>query len=113
MSADGDEYEMTSTGRFQKGQTGNPNGRPKNHVSLPRHLTKALQRRVIVEVDGHATSMTALEAIVARWTQAALSGDTDALKLLLLMKAHRDLQANPPTVQVAVSSYDEPPPQRY
>jgi hypothetical protein len=57
------------SGRFQSGQSGNPNGRPRGIPNPHAKLRKA--------IEGH------VPAIIDRLVQAALDGDTAAASLLL------------------------------
>jgi hypothetical protein len=61
--------------QWQKGQTGNPNGRPKKLPDLDRLMEKIMGE----EKDG----ITAVEAILKRLRQKAAQGDTKAANALL------------------------------
>jgi len=60
---------------FKKGQSGNPNGRPKKLPKLDELMAEILGE----EKDG----VTAAKAILAKLRQKAVSGDIKAAELLL------------------------------
>ena len=62
--------------KFQPGQSGNPNGRPKGVISLKEKLRQQLNE--VVAADG----MTAGDALVRTTLQAALKGDKAARELV-------------------------------
>lgn len=73
--------------RFKKGQSGNPNGRPKG-AQQPRSLNASIAAELdepttIIE-NGKRSVVTNREAILQRLVQrAAIDGDARALKILL------------------------------
>lgn len=69
-------------GRFQKGQSGNPKGRPKG-AARPVDVTRVLNRLVKVAVDGKPGKVPVLEAVVMQITQRALTGDLAAVREIL------------------------------
>jgi Family of unknown function (DUF5681) len=69
--------------RFRKGQSGNPNGRPRGAKNIATLFTKALKERVIVTENGRRRSISKQEALVKHLVNKALSGDRRLLQLLL------------------------------
>lgn len=69
--------------RFMKGQSGNPNGRPRGAKNITTLFTKALKERVIVTENGRRRSISKQEALVKHLVNKALSGDRRLLQLLL------------------------------
>src|SRR5260370_19857539 len=68
--------------RFQKGQSGNPGGRPRRTKTLVALLGEALSRRSgYPKADG--SWMTHAEAIFTRLVRQAAGSDPPAKKLLL------------------------------
>ncbi|MEM8736940.1 MAG: DUF5681 domain-containing protein [Planctomycetota bacterium] len=69
--------------RFQPGQSGNPNGRPKKPKDLPSIVASELKKKVRVTEQGEARFVTRLEALAMRLVEQALKGDHRALKYLV------------------------------
>ncbi|MGZ9082896.1 MAG: DUF5681 domain-containing protein [Rhodoplanes sp.] len=62
--------------RFKPGQSGNPRGRPKGAKNEATILRAILKRKIAVREGGRARKMTVLEAILLRFTEEALKGNT-------------------------------------
>lgn len=73
--------------QFQKGQSGNPSGRPKGSINLATALERELHQRITVKEGGRTRTITKLEAAVKQLINKAASGDPKALALLLNLKA--------------------------
>jgi DNA-binding FadR family transcriptional regulator len=69
--------------RFTKGESGNPNGRPKGSKNLATLLEKELRQRVVVNENGRRRSITKQEAMIKHLVNKALSGDRRLLQLML------------------------------
>jgi hypothetical protein len=69
--------------RFQKGQSGNPSGRPAGIKSLRSVLEEALAQRTTVRVQGRPKKITKLEAMTRKLADLAVEGDARVLRLLL------------------------------
>ena len=65
--------------RFQKGQSGNPNGRPKRPETPYTVLQKVLKRKVAVKGENRKIRID--EALIRRLRDLALSGDRRAITL--------------------------------
>jgi uncharacterized protein DUF5681 len=76
--------------QFQKGQSGNPGGRPRR--SLARRLEDLAlyeaYRPTIVMVDGHAEPMPAIQAVLRSQLQSAAGGNVRAQRDILAMIQH-------------------------
>lgn len=68
--------------RFKKGQSGNPNGRPKGTLNLATVITKTLRERVVINENGQRKIVTKLEAAVKQLVNKAASGDLLAFRQL-------------------------------
>jgi len=68
-----------AAGRWQPGESGNPNGRPRKGMALAEALRGRLGREVTL-ADG--TKVTVAEAVAGRLVALALAGDVAALRLL-------------------------------
>ncbi len=72
--------------RWRKGETGNPNGRPKREDSIAHYLQKALDAPITIKDGDFERVVTAREAIVALRMQAATMGDPNAMRDLLRLQ---------------------------
>ncbi len=77
--------------RFQPGQSGNPNGRPRPKLQIDAILEKSLKKKVAVTRDGARGSISLLAAIVEKLTVDAAKGDNAARKLVLQLNEQREL----------------------
>jgi hypothetical protein len=68
--------------QFKKGRSGNPYGRPRKKPDLYLELTKVLQEKVNVTMDGQPEKVTVQEALLLRLRDQALQGEIWAGKLL-------------------------------
>ncbi len=68
--------------RFQKGQSGNPKGRPKGTKNVSSILEQELRKCITVTIRGRKKRMNALEAAIAQLIEQAATGDLAAVKLL-------------------------------
>ena len=69
--------------RFQKGQSGNPAGRPRGHLNLVSVVSNALKSKVTVTEGGRRRSKSKLEVSITQLTNKAAAGDLKALRMLL------------------------------
>lgn len=68
--------------RFRKGQSGNPQGRPKGSLNLATVLEKTLNEKVVINENGRRKTITKREAAVKQLVNKAASGDLRALHQL-------------------------------
>jgi hypothetical protein len=80
--------------RFKPGQSGNPKGRPKGAKSEATILNELLRRKIAVREDGRSRKITVLEAILLRFTEDSLKGNTKSAQFLL--NRHNALTTNEP-----------------
>jgi Family of unknown function (DUF5681) len=73
--------------RFQKGQSGNPKGRPRGSQNLASLLVKAGRERVVVNINGKRRSVTKHQAIAIQQTNKAAAGDLSAAKFVYAIVA--------------------------
>jgi len=87
MANDDDEIgyrKPPRAGRFPKGKSGNPNGRPKGAKNLDTLVGQTVNDTVQVTVNGKRRSMSKLEAsLVQLVNKAASSGDPKYLRQLI------------------------------
>lgn len=81
--ADPKDYDVgygrpPKSGRFKKGKSGNPRGRPRGARNFTSVVTEQLNEKVPVKVKGRARKMSKLDLIVMRLINDALNGDARA-----------------------------------
>lgn len=69
--------------QFKKGQSGNPNGRPKGAKSLSDYLMKALNELVTTNENGSRRKIPRRDALMKQLLNKALGGDIRCIKLIL------------------------------
>lgn len=108
--SDGFGYKRPPKGTpWQKGESGNPNGRPKQQLTaIQRYVLKALDAKITVG-DEKKEAITAREAIVRLRLAAATKGDPNALKDLMLLEK-REIPVATTTPQVFIIRYIDPDP---
>src|SRR5712675_3060077 len=80
--------------RFQKGQSGNPKGRPRGRKNMSTLLSDALNGSVIVVENGRRKKITKREAIVTQLVNKSASADLKATQIVLAMLRDVDSQAD-------------------
>jgi hypothetical protein len=94
VSETSERSRSTRTGRFQKGHSGNPNGRPRKQPVLPEAPRSAfeivLEKRVTVTRGGIDQELSVEEALQLRTYQDALAGNRAARREVLKMIAKRE-----------------------
>src|SRR5256885_15907693 len=70
------------SGRFKKGKSGNPRGRPKGSANFLTILQQELGQSIVVNENGKKKTITRMQAIVKRIVAGALQGDLKALMTL-------------------------------
>ena len=69
--------------QWPKGVSGNPGGKKKAALDLARAFEAALQRPIIVTIEGEKREISSLEAIVMRLVEGGLKGDLRAINSIL------------------------------
>lgn len=72
-----------ASGKFKKGSSGNPRGRPKGSRNFLTLLEKELDQTVVVNENGKKKKLTRLQAMVKRMVNGALQGDQKSLLTLI------------------------------
>jgi len=69
--------------QFKKGQSGNPNGRPKGTLNVATVVDKTLQEMVVVNENGEHKMLTKFEAAIKQMANKAALGDPRAFRELI------------------------------
>ncbi|WP_029650660.1 DUF5681 domain-containing protein, partial [Methylocystis sp. SB2] len=69
--------------RWPKGISGNPGGKKKRSVDLQQAFQAALERPIIVTIEGEKREISSLEAICMRLVDGGLKGDMRAITTIL------------------------------
>lgn len=73
--------------RWQKGQSGNPRGRPKGVANFKTVFSATLNEQISVTEGGKSRRISKQEALIKTATNLALKGDTKAINLLMTWAA--------------------------
>ena len=68
-------------GRFQKGRSGNPKGRPKKAKGFRTIVHQQLETPVEVRINGRVTKISKREAIIAQMVNKAATGESAGGKI--------------------------------
>ena len=94
--------------RFQKGQSGNPKGRPKGTLNMATVLARTLREKVVINENGQRKVITKLEAAVKQLVNKAASGDLRALRHLAdLVASAEERAAQAPAADTVFSADDQ------
>jgi hypothetical protein len=91
--------------QFKKGQSGNPQGRPKGSKNLTTLLGEALNEPVIVAENGGRRKITMRQAIIKQLVKRSATADLRAMKILLDMV--RDLEGRSAPAFAETSAFTE------
>lgn len=86
--------------RFQKGQSGNPRGRPGGSKNLATLLSEALDERVAVVENGRRKRISKREAVIAQLVNQSAKADLRAIKILLDIQRTIDARSERDNPQV-------------
>jgi hypothetical protein len=88
--------------RFNTGQSGNPEGRPKGAKSHALILRALLNRKIEVRESGRARKITVFEAILLRFAEDALNGNTKTAAFLFdRYERNEEIQASGESSQLS------------
>jgi hypothetical protein len=85
--------------RFQKGQSGNPRGRPKGSLNVTTVLAASLREKVIINENGQRKVVTKLQAALKQLTNKAASGDLRAVMQLIELAQEAEQKETVPASQ--------------
>ncbi len=80
--------------RFQKGQSGNPKGRPKGTLNMATVLERTLREKVVINENGRRKMVTKLEAAFKQLVNLAATGELRAIQLLSALARSIEEQPN-------------------
>lgn len=69
--------------QFKKGHSGNPRGRVRGSQNFSKIFAKALDRRVVLTLNGERMTITMRDAVVIQLVNSALAGSTRHIQFLL------------------------------
>jgi hypothetical protein len=81
--------------QFQKGQSGNPKGRPRGSRSLAAVLTEVLTEKVTVTENGKRRRITKLQVASTQLVNKAATGNVAAMRLLMALVQLVESKAEP------------------
>jgi Family of unknown function (DUF5681) len=93
--------------RFQRGQSGNPRGRPAGSRNFGTLVSGALNELVIVVEDGGRRKITKREAIVKQLVNRSAKADWRAIKILLDIVRELEGRVEPETAESSFDAGDE------
>jgi Family of unknown function (DUF5681) len=93
--------------RFQRGQSGNPRGRPAGSRNFGTLVSGALNELVIVVEDGGRRKITKREAIVKQLVNRSAKADWRAIKILLDIVREIEGRVEPETAESSFDAGDE------
>ena len=93
--------------RFNKGQSGNPKGRPGGAKNLSTLLSEALNEPVIVAENGGRRTISKRQAIIKQLVNQSAKGDWRATKLLLDIQLDIEHRSEPQTAESSFGSADD------
>jgi uncharacterized protein DUF5681 len=93
--------------RFQRGKSGNPNGRPKGTLNVATTLFRTLREIVVVNENGRRKEITKFEAALKQLVNKAASGDLRALNQLIGIMLPQQSAAEKNVPNEALNELDE------
>ena len=91
-----DTEQAVNRGRFRKGQSGNPAGRPKGTLNLATVLARTIQEPVVITEHGQKHTITKFEAVIKQLVNKAASGDARATDQLVPLVQGMERQLDGP-----------------
>jgi hypothetical protein len=93
--------------QFKKGQSGNPQGRPKGSNNFLTMLEQELGQSIVVNENGKKKTISRMQAMVKRMVSGALQGETRAM-LTLVEILRRTGRFDEPAVETLLpENYEE------
>ncbi|NNL18619.1 MAG: hypothetical protein HKP37_07760 [Boseongicola sp.] len=99
--------------QFKKGESANPNGRPKGSRNFNTDLEKVLNTMVTVSENGHPRKVSSQQAALMRLREKALKGDVRAIDRLLELAQKHAAEKEASRSETKLSASEEDILQRY
>ncbi len=95
-------------GRFKKGQSGNPKGRPKGTKNFNTDFLEELQEKILVREGGRSKTMTRQRAMIKSVVNKVLQGDSRALAVMfnLANRLSRVDEAEPAEIDLSAEDFE-------
>jgi hypothetical protein len=99
--------------QWKRGQSGNPEGRPKGAKSFRSYTQEELERRFAIVEDGESKEITIKQALVRVVIKKALQGDLKAFNEVVGLQGNDDQPDGPPryTFTLKLEHNDDDPDQ--
>jgi len=93
--------------QFQKGESGNPKGRPKGARNLRKVLEECLLAPMPMAVNGKQVRMTTAEVLIKKMITEMGKGNMPAARILMELMLHVDARTPAPANDAAPEAADE------
>jgi hypothetical protein len=93
--------------RFQKGQSGNPTGRPRGKKNVSTLLSAALDAAIMVVENGRRKKISKREAIITQLVNKSASADLKATQIVLAMLQDVEARAEDSSDSAAFTEADQ------
>jgi hypothetical protein len=102
----GDGQSPANPGRFEKGKSGNPKGRPKKPTLPPAPMSDALSAKVSVTDNGRKRTITKADVLAIRMANLGAGGDIRATRLAFDI-SEKERKAAPAPVEAVLDPAEE------
>lgn len=92
MESDHNDADRGRSGRFAKGRSGNPKGRPRTANSVGSSILKAANAKVTVTENGKKHQIRKIQAAATQLANKSASGDPRSSKMLFDMAARAEAE---------------------
>ncbi len=95
------------TGRFRKGTSGNPKGRPKEARNFKTDVREVLNSKVAITENGRTRRVTSQRATLMRLREKALKGDARAIEKLIELAREQTIEDLAQQVERGLATTEE------